>query len=69
MQKGIKFRIYPNKGQKAFLTHGKSPVIDEPAASQRLVDEGFLSFIRVDSEFDPFLHYPILSFCLCDVFL
>ena len=52
----------------AFLTHGKSPVVDEPAASQRLVNKGFLFFIRVDSEFDPFLHYPILSFCLRDVF-
>ena len=34
----------------------KSPVIDQPAASQRLVDEVFLFSVRVDPEFDPFLH-------------
>ena len=52
----------------AFLTHGKSPVVDEPAASQGLMDEVFLFSVRVDPEFNSFLHYPILSFCLCDVF-
>lgn len=52
----------------AFLTHGKPPVVDEPAASQCPVDEVFLFSVRVDPEFDSFLHYPILSFCLCDVF-
>ena len=46
----------------------KSPVVDEPAASQCSVDEVFLFSVRVDPEFDSFLHYPILSFCLCDVF-
>ena len=40
----------------AFLAHGKSPVVDQPAASQRLVDEVFLFSVRVDPEFDPFLH-------------
>ena len=33
-----------------------------------LMDEVFLFSVRVDPEFNSFLHYPILSFCLCDVF-
>ena len=52
----------------AFLTHGKSPVVDEPAASQRLLNEDFLFFIRIDPEFYPFLHDSILSFGLRGVF-
>ena len=52
----------------AFLTHGKSPVVDEPAASQRLLNEDFLFFIRIDPEFNPFLHDSILSFGLRGVF-
>ena len=46
----------------AFLTHGKSPVIDQPAASQRLVDEVFLFSVRVDPEFDPFCIIPSYPF-------
>ena len=46
----------------AFLTHGKSPVVDEPAASQGLMDEVFLFSVRVDPEFNSFCIIPSYPF-------
>ena len=45
----------------AFLTHGKSPIVDENCTHPLgLMDEVFLFSVRVDPEFNSFLHHPYL---------
>ena len=92
MQKGIKFRIYPNREQQNLinqtlgccrLIYNKGLAMRNEAyengnkigyaqTSAMLTElkkcEDFAFLKVVDSKFDTFLHYPSLSFCLCDVF-
>ena len=92
MQKGVKFRIYPNKEQQTIinqtlgccrLIYNKGLAMRNEAyqngnkigysqTSAMLTDlkksDGFAFLKAVDSKFNTFLHYPNLSFCLCDVF-
>ena len=107
MQKGIKFRIYPNREQKNFIhqtlgccrliynrglamrkesyEEGKkigytqtSAMLTElkkqeefaflKAADSIALQQSLRDLDRVDPKFNSFLRYPILSFCLCDVF-
>ena len=48
---------------KGFVAHGESPVVDEPATAQSLMDQIFLFFIWVDPKFNTFLLEFCSSFC------